>query len=44
MMKGMDEARVRGWLDRFRFYRNPPDQSRIEDWLSQFEEKDLAVA
>lgn len=44
MALDLEHARLEGWLNSFRFYRNPPDKARIEDWLSQFAEDHHDVA
>lgn len=44
MALDLEDAKLEGWLNSFRFYRNPPDRARIEDWLSQFLEEHREVA
>jgi hypothetical protein len=41
----VDDARFDGWLDRFRFYRHPPNKTAIQSWLNRFAngERDLAA-
>lgn len=44
MALDLDNTRLQHWLDNFRFYRNPPDRARIEDWLAQFSEDHREIA
>lgn len=37
-------ARIRGWLEVFRFYRHPPLEPAIQQWLKRFSKADLDVA
>ncbi len=37
-------SREQGWLDRFRYYRDPPDMAAIANWISLFEGDDEELA
>jgi hypothetical protein len=41
----IDDARIASWLERFKFYRHPPDRTDIHKWLNRFKgaDKDLAA-
>lgn len=32
------------WVERFRFYRDPPTRSKLKDWLDYFAQEDIGVA
>jgi hypothetical protein len=40
----VSEERLTSWLERFRFYREPPDKIAIERWLERFSEAHRDVA
>jgi hypothetical protein len=40
----VDDARIAGWVDHFRFYRAPPDRNAINAWMSLFRHRDRDVA
>jgi len=40
----IDNPRMEKWLDRFRYYRDPPDRAAVRAWLHRFNSNDRDIA
>lgn len=40
----IDEDRLSGWAERFRFYREPPSRAQVENWVLQFKSSEQVMA